>query len=373
MSHHNKDFEPEEEQPGGRDEQTPLEASVQQVVRSAGNEPFDEEDKAMLWNRIEHSITAQQPKYRRLWWKVAAAATIAALIAAGGWMLRQPKPATQKGVLVYAQQQTITDTSTETRLMLGNRKQVTLSGASASLTYSNNGTQVVVNNDRQYQQERDGETVQYNTLIVPYGRRAKITLEDGSEVWLNAGSRMVYPVAFDGGSREVFLEGEAYFEVVEKAGHPFFVYTKNLKTAVLGTAFNISAYADDAEQSVVLIRGSVKVHANIGAAEQLLQPGYKAGYSMIDHQISKAYVNVQEYAAWKDGRLMFEHAPLPQILKKLGRYFSIRITSGGGEQATFSGDLDLTDDVGNVMDAISASTGLTYEHTPTGIILKAKK
>lgn len=361
MSQHN-------EQPSG--ERDPLEPEVKQIVRAAGNESLAPDEKAELWERIETSVSERQPVYRRLWWKVAAAVIV--LAAAGWWMLRQ-EPVAEKGVLAFAQQQQhIADTSGETRLVLGNNRQVTLSGASASLTYSQNGTHVMVNDNEQYQQE-GGEEIQYNTLIVPYGRRAKITMEDGTEVWLNAGSRMVYPVVFDGKSREVFLEGEAYFEVVGREGHPFFVYTSQLKTAVLGTAFNISAYADDAEQTVVLIQGSVKVHANVGAAQQLLTPGYKAGYSVIDHNISKEQVNTMIYTAWKDGRLMFEHAPLQHILKKLSRYFNIRITTESNGQSTFSGDLDLADDIGHVLDAVSVSTGMKYEHTTEGIILKKKQ
>lgn len=350
-------------------EQDPLEPDVQRIVQAAGNETLAPEDKAALWERIEASVSEEQPVYRHLWWKVAAA--VAVLIAAGWWIL-QERPSAEKGVLAFAKRmQPVSDTATETRLVLGNNRQVTLNGTSASITYSQHGTQVQVNGQEQYEQG-SGEEVQYNTLIVPYGRRAKITMEDGTEVWLNAGSRMVYPVAFDGKNREVFLEGEAYFDVTQRAGHPFFVYTSQLKTAVLGTAFNISAYADDAEQTVVLIQGSVKVHANIGASEQLLTPGYKAGYSVIDHNVSKEHVNTLMYTAWKDGRLLFDRAPLQHILKKLSRYFNIRITTEINSQSTFSGDLDLAEDIGTVLDAVSASTGLKYEHVTGGIILKKK-
>lgn len=360
MSQHN-------EQPSG--EKEPLEPDVKRIVRAAGNETLAPEDKAELWERIKASVSETQPVYRRLWWKVAAA--VAVLIAAGWWIL-QERPAVEKGVLAFAkQQQHIADTSTETRLVLGNNRQVTLKGATASLTYSGNGTQVMVNNSQQYQQET-GEAAQYNTLIVPYGRRASITMEDGTQVWLNAGSRMIYPVVFDGKSREVFLEGEAYFDVAQHAESPFFVYTSELKTAVLGTAFNISAYADDAEQTVVLTEGSVKVLANAGGAEQLLTPGYKAGYVVIDRNISKERVNTLEYTAWKDGRLMFAHAQLQHILKKLSRYFNIPITTATNVQSTFSGDLDLADDIRNVLDAVSVSTGLKYDYTPAGVILKQK-
>lgn len=350
----------EEKQPGEND---PLEASVQQISRSAGNEVFAEGEKAALWDRIEKDFEIRQPRYRRIGWKAVAAAA-AVLIAAGWWMLPEKAAQEESAILQFAKQQHISDTTTETRLMLGNSRQMTLNGANATLQYNQQG--VLVNNSQQVDQEQKGE--QYNTLIVPYGRRAHITLEDGTVAWLNAGSRMVYPVVFDGLKREVFLEGEAYFDVSQRAGVPFFVYTNNLRTTVLGTGFNVSAYADDAEQSVVLVTGNVKVKAGSSDNEQLLSPGEKAGFD--GQQLTKQVVNTLEYTSWKDGKLQFEHAPLNQIVKRLGRYFNIRITLQASEQATFSGDLDLADNVETVLDAVSVSTGLTYKRTEEGFIFK---
>lgn len=349
----------EEKQPGEND---PLEASVKQISRAAGNEVFASGEKAALWDRIEKNIEVKRPRYRRMGWKAAAAAAV--LVAAGWWMLSQKAPKEESGILQFARQQHISDTTTETRLMLGNNRQMTLSGTNATLQYNQQG--LLVNNTQQVEQERNGE--QYNTLVVPYGRRAHITLEDGTVAWLNAGSRMIYPVVFDGLKREIFLEGEAYFDVSQKAGVPFFVYTNNLRTTVLGTGFNVSAYADDAEQSVVLVTGNVKVKANSSDIEQLLSPGEKAGFD--GRHLNKQAVNIMEYTSWKDGRLQFEHAPLNHIVKRLGRYFNIRITLQASELATFSGDLDLADNVETVLDAVSASTGLTYKRTEEGFIFK---
>jgi len=366
MTQHTKDIGPEEEQPGDTPgENGPLEASVAEISRSASNEEFAVGEKAALWDRIEGSLEVKKSVYRRLGWQIAAAVA-AVLLTAGWWMLSQ-KPS-QEEILIYAKQQNISDTTTETRLMLGNNRQVTLSGTNATLKYNQQG--VLVNNKQQVKQESNGEETQYNTLIVPYGRRAHITMEDGTVAWLNAGSRLIYPVVFDGLKREVFLEGEAYFDVSQKAGVPFFVYTNNLRTAVLGTGFNVSAYPDDGEQSVVLVTGNVKVKANNSNKEQLLSPGDKAGFTVSDQQLSKIAVNTLEYTAWKDGRLLFEHAPLNHIIKRLSRYFNIHITLDTNEQATFSGDLDLADNVETVLDAVSASTGLNYKRTEAGIIFK---
>lgn len=355
MSQHN-------EQPF--DDKDPLESDIRQMVRAAGNETMRPEEKAALWERIQSGF-GKKPAVFRIGWQVAAA--VAVLIAAGWWMLQLRQP--QKGVMAFAKEHHIADTATETRLVLSNNRQVTLSGASTALAYNHNGTRVSVNDRVRYEQQPAGE-MQYNTLIVPYGRRAKVSLQDGTEVWLNAGSRLVYPVVFDGKHREVFLEGEGYFDVAQNDRQPFFVYTSHLKTAVLGTEFNVNAYTDDEEETVVLVKGSVKVRSDKGNGEQLLSPGYKAGYSIATHNMRKENVHILEYTAWRDGRLVFEQAQLNHILKKLSRYFNVPITNQMNVSSTFSGDLDLSEDINNVMEAISVSTGLTYERTEQGFLFK---
>ncbi|RPE09029.1 FecR family protein [Chitinophaga lutea] len=353
MSQHNELF--------GNDE--PLESGVREIVSAAGNESMKPEDKAALWERIQSGFT-HQPSVFRIGWKVAAAVLV--LIAAGWWLL-QPRPS-ESGVLTFARNQTVKDSSTETRLLLSNNQQVTLSDTSASLTYSRNGTQVSVNDRQQYEQE--GQEGQYNTLIVPYGRRARVQLQDGSVVWLNAGSRLVYPMMFSEKSREVFLEGEGYFDVTANEQQPFFVYTSHLKTAVLGTEFNINAYADEDNETVVLAKGSVKVKTNKGNAERLLAPGNLAGYAIATQNMYQENVNILAYTAWKDGRLMFEQAPLNHILKKLSRYFNVAITSETNLKSTFSGDLDLSEDIRDVMEAVSVSTGLSFKKTEQGFVFE---
>ena len=99
----------------------------------------------------------------------------------------------------------------------------------------------------------------YNTLIVPYGKRSQLQLADGSKVWLNSGSKLVYPVTFEGKRREVYIEGEAIFDVAHNAKQPFIVLSKDHEIEVLGTLFNVSNYLDDESISTTLKNGSVQI------------------------------------------------------------------------------------------------------------------
>ena len=97
----------------------------------------------------------------------------------------------------------------------------------------------------------------YNTIDVPYGQRSQITLYDGTKVWLNSGTKFRYPVAFSSKTRDVYIEGEAFFDVVQNKNHPFLVYGGQLKVEVLGTLFNVCAYPDDDEIMTTLEEGSI--------------------------------------------------------------------------------------------------------------------
>lgn len=168
----------------------------------------------------------------------------------------------------------------------------------------------------------------FNTLNVPYGKKFQIELSDGTEVYLNSGSSLTYPVAFyDQGSRNVTLKGEAYFHVKSDVLRPFYVKTKHLSTQVLGTEFNISNYDEDEQTKVVLVKGSlsVKKSANKDSEATLLTPNQMASYSISDSKLSVKNVDVSSYIAWKDGILLFKNEDFFHITKKLERHFDLEI------------------------------------------------
>lgn len=345
-----------------------LAGSVEQVIRNAGNEPWDPADKAALWEEIAPGLVPQPVRYRYLYLKVAAA--ILVLLAAGLWYF-QPRP---NDLLRFARQLPREQPLTDTRLLVGQHQAVVVKGKNAALVYAGGGTGVTINKDT-----LSIAAATYNTLMVPYGRRARVQLEDGSVVQLNAGSRLVYPAAFKNGKREVYLEGEAFFDIAPNSQSPFFVYASGLVTEVLGTTFNISAYPDDTRQSLVLASGSVRLHVPghgfSRERSQLLQPADMATVDAQDGGLQMSRVNVASYTAWKDGRLLFSNTPLKEILKKLTRYYNIPLdlasTKPGLE--TCSGDLDLEDNLDNVLEVICATNSLRYERYGQRIVLTEKE
>ena len=346
--------------------QQEMAAAVQRMISSAGMETWDPADKALLWDNIATGLVPKPRVYRYLFPKIAAAAAVVLIIVAA-WLF-WPRPA--HPLVQFARGQHV-DSVTDTRLILGQQSAVTLKGKNASLVYGGKG--VTINADSTL-----ASAALYNTLVVPYVRRARLQLEDGTIVQLNAGSRLVYPSVFRDKRREVYLEGEAFFEVAPDAASPFFVYASGIETEVLGTSFNISAYPDDKQQSLVLASGSVRTqlssHRLFGKHSRQLNPGEMATVNMENENLQVSTVNIATYTAWKDGRLLFYSVPLKDILKKLTRYYNIQLelTSTQPGLETCSGDLDLEENLENVLDVICATNSLRYERQGQRIILKEK-
>lgn len=169
----------------------------------------------------------------------------------------------------------------------------------------------------------------FNTLETSLGETFKVKLPDGSKVWLNAKSKLIYPVNMLSEERRIKLIGEAYFEVAKlnvKKGNEtqrsrFIVETKLQEVQVLGTEFNISAYADDSFISTTLVEG----HVNVSAMGKLneLRPGQQT--IITNSNIVKKEVNTKFYTAWKDGAISFMDEDLQTILKQASRWYNVNI------------------------------------------------
>ena len=145
-------------------------------------------------------------------------------------------------------------------LITSTGENVDLKKSNSSVDYTRNGA-IVLNSDSVIKAADDVPNVM-NQLVIPYGNQSKLILSDNTVVWLNAGSRLVYPTFFSGKTREVLLFGEAFFEVSKNADKPFIVKTSDIEIKVLGTQFNVSAYAEDKVIQTVLKEGSVAIHQN---------------------------------------------------------------------------------------------------------------
>lgn len=200
--------------------------------------------------------------------------------------------------------------------------------ATKILRQNTSGMKVMQNeNTLLYEAGENHKKLVFNTLTVPLGKRFELLLSDGTHVFLNAGTKLRYPVNFlKSQPRDVYLDGEAYFDVRTDSLHPFTVITDDMNTRVYGTSFNVSSYKNDKNTSTVLVEGSVGVYLSNnskGEAPIVLVPGQQA--SFVDNKVQIETVDVRKYKAWTKGKLYFVEDRFDIILKELQRHFDVTI------------------------------------------------
>jgi len=166
------------------------------------------------------------------------------------------------------------------------------------------------------------DKVRTSIVSIPCGQVYKIILHDGTEVWLNADSRLIFPTRFVGTKRLVKLEGEAYFKVARNENMPFVIETEKITTQVLGTEFNVKTYKNS-EAHITLVEGAVKVQMPLIGKEVMLVPGEDIAYTEDDFQVKR--VDTSYYTQWREGYFYFDDMHLPDILSDLGRWYNITI------------------------------------------------
>lgn len=171
---------------------------------------------------------------------------------------------------------------------------------------------------------RTTDPIAMQTITVPPGQRVNITLPDGSDVWLNAGSVFSYPTDFLKHKREVTLDGEGYFSVTHNENKPFVVKTFARDITVLGTEFDVEAIEEEGVFTTALLKGSVRIDSSDSCRELILSPGYQVNIDSHGELVTSLIPN-KEVFKWIDGLYCFEEADFSDILKSLERYYDIRI------------------------------------------------
>jgi transmembrane sensor len=168
---------------------------------------------------------------------------------------------------------------------------------------------------------------QYNTITTPMGGQYKVVLPDGTKVWLNAGSSLVYPTSFASNERRVKLSGEGYFEVAKLKGKPFKVKTNTQEITVLGTHFNVDAYENEPHVKTTLVEGSVKVIAEGElpvAGPTILRPGQQSILTKAN-KLSVKSVDVAAEIAWKSGVFSFQNSDIQVVAREFSRWYNVEI------------------------------------------------
>lgn len=163
----------------------------------------------------------------------------------------------------------------------------------------------------------------YHQLNIPKGCEYVLRLPDGSLAWLNSETTLRFPLAFAGGDRTVYLEGEAYFEVTRDESAPFRVVCGEKVVTVLGTRFNVSAYADDPAWHATLVEGSVLVSCR--GVERELSPSRQCAIDNATGEMTVTTVESSLYTSWMDEQVYFKGSTLEEIVKKLSRWYDFSI------------------------------------------------
>ena len=211
----------------------------------------------------------------------------------------------------------------------------------------------------------------YNTLIVPRGGEYSATLSDGTRVWLNSESELRYPVEFTGSQREVYIKGEAYFDVVHKSKQPFIVHAYDVQTNVLGTSFNVNAYEADII-AVTLEEGKVQV--NLAEQSGTLTPGMQANVDAKNSILTMDSVNTQLYTSWRNGLFDFEDITLEELSIKLSRWYDIDFVfeSEDAKTKTFTGAVKRNRTLGFTLDFLEMTSNVQFTVDDKTIIIRTK-
>ena len=183
-----------------------------------------------------------------------------------------------------------------------------------------------------YDNNIDIKELVYHSLKVPYGKRFNIVFSDGSKAYLNSGSVIRYPVKFiEDKKREVFLEGEAFFDVAENKNELFIVNSNGINVEVYGTRFNVRNYSEDFNSDIVLVEGSVGINNSEVSELTMLKPGFKGSVDKENFRVTTSKVNTKIYTSWIDGEVIFRNETFSQILKKLERLYNVTIINNKNE------------------------------------------
>lgn len=276
----------------------------------------------------------------------AVAASVVLLIGISCFLLLNDEERHDLNKIAQSLQTEIPHEIKEVTLVVSDQKKIELDN-NAQVVYSATG-QVQVNSNKLAE---DDSKEEYNQIIVPKGKRPQIVLADNSKIWINSGSKVIYPRTFEGKYREIYVEGEVYLNVTHDASKPFIVNTSGFEVRVLGTSFNISAYKNQEKATVVLVDGSVNVKDQQNHHIKMV-PNEKV--ELNEKGISgKEKVNARDYISWIDGIWTLQGESLKQVLQHLRDYYGqdIRCATAVEDEQMF-GKLYLNDDLNQVMKSI---------------------
>jgi len=327
------------------------------------NEELTEAEKILLFSKVLKQIEEKQysGKAKHLVFGLMKYAAVALLFfSIGALLFYKPNHFNTQD---YAQNLAEPIPGNTAKLIRANGEDITLTTNKSILQYQADGKLVVNNDTIRANQSMPTKEAAMNQLIIPYGKTSEVLLPDQTKVFLNAGSRLIYPEHFTGDTREVLLVGEAFFDVHHDQSHPFIVRVGEMHIKVLGTRFNVSAYPTDNVIETVLAEGKINMVRNdagfFDSATELV-PNQMASFDRTTKTTLVRTVDTDNYTLWTSGILKFESTDLNRILKQVERFYNIRFHFSdpllGGLR--ISGKLELNDDKDEICSRIATTASI---------------
>lgn len=326
--------------------------------------------RLQTWNRIEDQTTGRRKRKLQLRWvRTVAAVFVLGMIGSSLWLMKNQRKET---LPVEVTEQIHAGTS-KAIIELANGQQIFLS-RDTTLALENQGIQLINTKDTLNiigtPSMHTGRT-EYHVIRIPRGGEYIARLEDGSMVHLNAGSELKVPVRFEKNSRQVWLKGEAFFDVTPDKNRLFTVHTEKAKISVLGTEFDVRAYEDEKEVITTLVQGMVEVSS--GEATGRLTPGDQARVAK-EGEITTEKVDVYPFIAWKTGRMVFEDVPLEQIMTELQRWYDFEVFYANPDVKTmrFTIDIRKYDDISKILNLMEKMQKVIFTQKGRTVVLSSR-
>ncbi|MDR0938987.1 MAG: FecR domain-containing protein [Mediterranea sp.] len=318
------------------------------------------------WRHVRKRV--ERRERRKLY--VAATATVAAAATLAGlaWFaLPTDTPLPLDKQQASMQWKADMDTLSDIRVVVAPGQSIRVDSG-ATVSYSSTGN-IAVNRQvvdqtktstRRQPTATSTEAGEYNQIIVPRGKTSTLLLADGTSMHINAGTRVAYPRTFGTDKRKIHVDGEVYLDIAHREHQPFVVQTAKFDIEVLGTAFNVDAYSDNSQATVVLLRGQVKI-LDSNRQEALMKPNELLAVN--EGQIAeKKEVNAEEYIAWTRSLIFLHGEPLEEVCRKLYRYYGVPVeTDASCAHIPIHGKLDISIPLKEILRRISVATSLNVQ------------
>ncbi len=337
-------------------------------------ERMEKEKAEVLLKRITRKEKAPFIERKRIYFdrkmlKWAAVAAIIGLLLAFTIKYLLPGREIESKVVVQQQKETpITPGGNRAVLTLSNGKSIALDSSQKGLLANNGNGKVLKISSGVLKLQKEAESasssITYNTITTPRGGQYEVILSDGSKIWLNAGSSLRFPTAFNGAKREVDVKGEAFADIAKDENRPFYVHVLSESDEekgtikVLGTQFNINAYPENKHVKAALISGSIKVER--GKTEKTLVPGERAFIK--DGKIAvKKEENLERVIAWKEGQFNFEGYDIRHVMQQIARWYDVKVEYRNIPTDHFVGTISRGKNISEVLDMLEMTGVVHFE------------